>query len=275
MNILLTNDDGINSPALGVLTRLLSSFSNVWVCAPETQQSGASHGIVVHDTVTVRRAMVDGAIEAWSVDGYPSDCVRVAFMRLLKEPIDIVVSGINHGANLGTDIFYSGTVGAAMEGAMRDLPAIALSLSLTPTAEDRPREQEPDYEAAAKVAVRLLKKWARGALPIRPRTVLNVNIPELPYEEIKGYRLTRMGVQRYSDVYETVEEDGDHKVFRLRGDRLPSHDPDPAIDLVAVASGYVALTPLVFDRTDYKALRELEKLGVFHPAPLFLPCFSH
>lgn len=261
MNILLTNDDGIASQGVRILAKALSDAAKVWACVPKEQQSAVSHMITVRESLTVREESIDGVQRAWSVDGKPVDCVKLAFLSLLEEPIDLVISGINEGSNLGTDTLYSGTVAGAMEGALHDKPAMALSL-LT-----HHIEREPDYAQAAQIAVHLVKLWEAGSLPIAPRYVLNVNIPALPQGEIRGYKACRLGIQRYSDIYEELDTSGELNEraeslplrFHLKGERLPSYDNDPSVDIVAVDDGYVTLTPLSADRTDYPMLHDLEK----------------
>jgi 5'-nucleotidase len=263
MNILLTNDDGIDSPGLLALADVLSPVARLWVCAPKTEQSGCGHGLTVREPLKVRDETVDGAVMAWSVEGKPGDCVKIALLTLMQEPVDIVLSGINQGANLGTDTLYSGTVAAALEAAVSGIPAIALSLAVS-----RRKAKSADFGQAAQIGAALYKRWEAGDLPVAPRTALNVNIPYQPGGGIKGFKLARLGVQHYSDVYTLTGESEGYRQYMLSGERLPSHNPDPDLDIVAVADGYVTLTPLSTDRTDYKQLRELEGLidHVFVPS---------
>ena len=255
MNILLTNDDGIDSLGIRMLAKYLSPMAKLWACVPYEQQSGSGHGLSVRETLQVRPAMIDGVEKAWSVEGKPADCVKLAFLSLLDDPVDLVISGINEGANLGTDTLYSGTVAAAMEGALNGAPAIAFSLLGRAK-----KTEEWNFENAAAISLTLYKKWAAGTLPIPPMSILNVNIPDLPVEKIKGYKAARLGVQRYSDIYELLVEKEDSRQYQLKGTRLPSHEDNPLLDIVLAAKGYVTLTPLSADRTDLTLLREIEKI---------------
>ena len=254
MNVLLTNDDGVHSQGIRSLAAKLAPWASLWICAPKEQQSAMSHGITVRDTLRVRELAISGAKQAWSVEGRPADCVKIAILMLLPEPVDLVISGINEGSNLGTDTLYSGTVGAAMEAAMNGIPSMALSLAL------RSRDEKTwDFSAAGDVGLELFKNWMDGKLPLAPGSVLNVNVPDLPYGEIKGFRAARLGVQKYSDAYDLREEGEDGRSYYLLGERLPTGDEDLGNDLVAVDSGFVSLTPLTVDRTDYALLQEMEK----------------
>lgn len=253
MNILLTNDDGIDAQGLPILAKCLSPWAKVWVCVPSEQQSGTGHGITVRETLRVREEKLEGTEKAWSVGGKPVDCVKLAFLVLMKESIDLVISGINEGTNLGTDTLYSGTVAGAMEGALYGVPAIAISLELKKDA------GEPDFGPSAQICADLVSKWEKGALPIPPMSVLNVNVPGIPADKMKGYMAARLGIQRYSDLYEMLDASGDYSHYRLKGERMPSHDEDPGLDLNALAQGYVTLTPLTAIRTDAALLDEIVK----------------
>ncbi|MCL2165940.1 MAG: 5'/3'-nucleotidase SurE [Clostridiales bacterium] len=245
MNILLTNDDGFDSPGIRILAKRLSSQASLWACIPREQQSATGHGISVREVLHVREEHMEGVQRAWSVDGKPVDCVKLAFLSLLTEPVDLVISGINEGTNLGTDTLYSGTVAGAMEGALNGAPAIALSL-----AAGSQEGEEWRFEEAAQVCLTLIRKWEAGLLPIPPMTILNVNVPDLPADQCKGFKAAKLGVQRYSDIYERLEENSSGCSYRLKGERLPSYDRDAGLDIVALSEGYVTITPLSANRTD-------------------------
>ena len=255
INILLTNDDGVDSRGLEILAGSLAPLARVWVCAPKTQQSGTGHGITVRETVLVREERIEGAVKAWSVEGKPADCVKIALLALMPEPADIVISGVNNGANLGTDTMYSGTVAAAMEGAINDLPAIALSLH-----EGSAERREDDFRRAARIGASLYKAWADHTLPIKPGGVLNVNVPDSRAGEIRGFKAVGLGSPRYNDEYVLHEDTGEYRRYKLTGERLPSSEGDPALDTVAVAEGYVTMTPLSVHMTEHALLRELEQI---------------
>ena len=254
MNILLTNDDGVDSPGVQILAGWLAPLAKLWVCAPKAQQSGSGHGITVRDSILVREEKIGGAEKAWSVEGKPADCVKIALLALLPEPVDIVISGINEGTNLGTDTLYSGTVAAAMEGALHRLPALALSLHT-----EGQDGGAPDYGQAAEIGVTLFSHWVAGRLPIPPMSVLNVNIPYLSEGRIKGFKAAGLGLPRYSDRYDQLEGNGDGRRYRLSGSRLPSLELDSGLDTVALEEGYVTLTPLSVFMTDHALFGEVEK----------------
>lgn len=251
MNILLSNDDGIDSAGVRTLAKFLAPWANVWACVPKVQQSGTGHGITVRDSLRVREEEMAGAKKAWSVEGKPADCVKMALLTLVPETVDLVISGINEGANLGTDTLYSGTVAAAMEGAFNGIPAMAVSLAVG--------EKPWDFEPAAQIAATLYRRWEAGVLPIPPMSILNVNVPNLPLDQIKGYKAARLGIQHYSDSYDLLEEAEDYRKFCLLGERIPCREMDLTLDTAAIRHGYVALTPISVDRTDYALLKEIEK----------------
>jgi len=266
VNVLLTNDDGIENVGILMFAEQLASMCNLWVCAPYEQQSSTSHAISGGRQLKVREHSINGVKQAWSVEGKPADCVKIAMSTLVEAPIDLVISGINDMSNYGTDIFYSGTVAAAVEGAMRELPAFAFSIVYRKELHDRFQ-----WETACKVACDLVGRHICGSLPIPSTSVLNVNIPSLPFDELKGYKLVRLGAQGNASfpLYERAEAqdeggdgnaDDDGVYYRSVGGRdRVFKDKDPEQDIVVVFDGYVSLTPLLFDRTDYKQMEELKR----------------
>ena len=252
--ILVTNDDGIEAPGLHALVLELSSIATVIVCAPKEEQSASSHALTVRESLLVEEVHMDGAHQAWSVDGKPADCVKLAVLGLVKEPIMLVIAGINKGSNLGTDTLYSGTVAAAMEGAFHGLPAIAVSLCL-----GQQIEEPIDFSPAAKIVKELVGKWVARDLWIHGNSMLNVNIPHIPDTQRKGYTFARLGVQHYTDEYKLVQDSTEETRYQLHGERIPTLLEDESLDSVAVARGYVSITPLSTDRTDYGLLEEMKK----------------
>ena len=251
INILLVNDDGIDSPGIRALVRELGGLGQVWVTAPSSQRSAASHGITTRRGMAVRQVKLDGAAGAWSIGGKPADCVKMAVVQLLDQPMDLLISGINEGSNLGTDTLYSGTVAGAVEGAFNDIPSMAVSLV---------REKAPwDFGAAARVTGDLARRYLEGRLHIPPMSILNINVPDLPFEKLKGYRATRLCVRRYSDYYHLLEESAEEKVYHLRGAAIPGDGKDLDEDACAAAAGYVSISPISVDRTDYQLLAELRE----------------
>ncbi len=241
MHILLSNDDGYSAPGLIALANALKKHANITVVAPERNRSGASNSLTLdrplHATYTS-----DGFIK---VDGTPTDCVHLAITGLLEREPDMVFAGINHGANLGDDVIYSGTVAAATEGRFLGLPAVAISLTgVNPV----------HFDSAAQIAVQLFQNIRRHPLPAD--TILNVNVPDLPLDRIKGFRAARLG-QRHKA--EPVVRDCDprgREIFWV-GAAGPEQDAGPDTDFYAVREGYVSVTPLQIDLTRYDSLTQL------------------
>jgi 5'-nucleotidase len=239
MIILLSNDDGIQSEGLTALEQALGSIAEIYTVAPDRAQSSMSHALTLHRPLRVHEL---GA-RRLAVDGTPVDCVKLALTGLLPARPDLVVSGINKGPNLGDDIVYSGTVSAAIEGALLGLPAIAVSLVTF---------KDFDFRAAAEFTARLVARVQQQGAP--PKTLLNVNVPPLAKEELKGWRLTRMGKRHYSEnIVERVDPRGG-KYYWIGGDDL-GFAQEEGTDCMAVRDGFVSVTPLQVDLTDYKLLQ--------------------
>ena len=243
MNILLTNDDGIQAPALRVLGNELSALGQVTIVVPDRDQSATSHSLTLHRPLRIHRHG-DGAV---SIDGTPTDCVLIAFHGLLDTRPDLVVSGINHGPNMGEDVFYSGTVAAAIEGSMQGVPAIAASLVT----------REPaDFVEPARFIRRLVEALAGRGLAGHP--VLNVNLPHRPWSEVQGVRLTRLGTRVYSDtLIEKVDPRG--RAYYWIGGQDPVWESHEGTDFHAVEHGHISVTPLSLDLTDYRAMVDMEQ----------------
>ena len=254
MRALISNDDGVHSPGLAALERAARAAGfETWVVAPDREQSASSHALTMHRPLRVR-AVSD---RTWTVDGTPTDCVNLALCSILKaSPPDLVLSGINTGPNLGDDVTYSGTVACAFEGTLLGVPSIAFSLD---TWQDRGRG-EPDFglaEAAARAVISLAVEH-----PPAGDTLWNVNIPPGP---LKGFRVTRMGRRRYGEnIVEKIDPRG-RPYFWIGGVHVDTHAD--GTDLTAVADGWVSITPLHLDLTDYRALAELETLARRLPLP--------
>ncbi len=236
MNILLTNDDGIEAVGLATMQRALEGFGELWIVAPEREQSATSHSLTLHDPLRVRRL----GERVFSVSGTPTDCVLVAVrgIRGLMEPKpDLVVSGINHGPNMGDDITYSGTVAAAIEGRLLGLPAIAFSNAAW----------HPDHWETSAEAVKRLTRLFLDDARLRD-ALINVNIPDLPLEEIRGVRVTYLGKRRYRDEIE-ARTDPRGRMYYWIGGEPPVWEPDPLSDFGAVSAGSISVTPLRMDWT--------------------------
>ena len=238
MHILLSNDDGYAAPGLIALADALRPFVHLTVVAPERNRSGASNSLTLERPVRVSEAP-NGFIK---VDGTPTDCVHLAITGLLEREPDMVFAGINHGANLGDDVIYSGTVAAATEGRFLGLPAVAISLGSTdPT----------HFATAAQIAIRLLKLLQKSPLP--PDTILNVNVPDLPLDAIRGFQSTRLGQRHKAEpVVKSVDPRG-REIYWV-GSAGPEQDAGPGTDFFAIRNGYVSITPLQIDLTRYDRL---------------------
>ena len=240
MNILVTNDDGITSTALYGLRDALADLGRVFIVAPDRDQSATSHSLTLYRPMRIDHPAPD----VYAVDGTPTDCVLVAMHGLLDTPIDLVVSGVNRGPNMGDDVFYSGTVAAAIEGAMQGLPAIAVSLEVSGLA---------DFTYACAFTRRLVDKLRGAAMP--PKSVLNVNVPNRPAAAIEGVEITRLGKRAYHDTLIERTDPRGRKYYWIGGD-APIWEPEPETDFLAVSRGYVSVTPLHLALTD-EPLREL------------------
>ena len=241
MRILLSNDDGCTAPGLRCLAEHLRPVHSLEIVAPDRNRSGASNSLTILNPIRVQKH-ADGT---WCVDGTPTDCVHLALTGFLKETPDMVVSGINAGANLGDDTLYSGTVAAAMEGRHLGISAIAVScVSVNPQ----------HYDTAAKITLRLIERLRQEPLP--GDTILNVNVPDLPYEELQGIEVTRLGNRHKA---ETVTEDRDPRGRRIFwiGAAGAEHDGGPGTDFYAVQQKRVSITPLLVDLTRHSALERL------------------
>lgn len=249
MRILISNDDGIHAPGIQCLARHLRTLAEVQLVAPDRDRSGASNSLTL---VHPLRAQIlpNGDV---AVDGTPTDCVHLALTGLLEYEPDLVISGINSGANLGDDVLYSGTVAAAMEGRFLGLPAIAVSLV-------GPNPQH--YDAAAQVALDLLQRLDRVALPAS--TILNVNVPDLPYAHIRGVQATRLGHRHKSEPVVRATDPRGRPIYWV-GPAGPEQDAGPGTDFYAVRDGFVSVTPIHVDLTQFSAIdsigRWLENTG--------------
>ncbi len=246
--ILVTNDDGYLSPGLLALRKALASVGVPWVLAPDRNWSAASRTRVFHKPLRVSTARMPDGEEVHVTNGSPSDCVLLALLGLAPRRPDLVVAGINLGANIGHDVTYSGTVAAAMEGASAGIPAIAVSLDLGP---DEGREGNPDFDTAAAVTARIAQRALRERESLA-KTLLNVNVPRgVP----KGIRVTRLGGKTWSDDLVRGQDPRGRSYYWLSGEMLTSPPPgEEDTDVWAVLSGYVSITPLHLDLTAYGLL---------------------
>ncbi|HMQ12944.1 MAG TPA: 5'/3'-nucleotidase SurE [Candidatus Competibacter phosphatis] len=241
MHILVSNDDGYQAPGLLCLAAALKELAEITVVAPDRDRSGASNSLSLKNPLYVTRH--DNGFH--SVEGTPTDCVHLAITGLLEREPDMVVSGINSGPNMGDDVIYSGTVAAAMEGRFLGLPAIAISQAA-------PCPQH--FDTAARVAVWLVRRLRERSLP--PDSILNVNVPDLPWEQLAGFRVVRLGHRHKSEpVVKSIDPRG--RPIYWVGPAGPEQDAGPDTDFHAVRAGYVAITPLQVDLTRHGALTTL------------------
>lgn len=242
MNILCTNDDGYLAVGIRVLASAARGLGSVTVVAPDREQSATSHSLTLHHPLRARRA-TDGA---WVVDGTPTDCVILAVNELIHHRPDLCVSGINHGPNMGEDVLYSGTVAAAMEATVIGIPAVAFSYT-----GDRYEEVEGWEPVVRTILQRVL---ASGGFP--EHTLFNVNLPGCPPEEVKGIRVTSLGRRRYSESITRAKDPSGREYYWIGGGSVHWKGPEDS-DFQAVRDGYVSLTPLHLDLTNYRLLEEI------------------
>ncbi|RMF83546.1 MAG: 5'/3'-nucleotidase SurE [Nitrospinota bacterium] len=244
MIILVSNDDGIHSEGLSALAAHLSKIGQVYVVAPDRDRSAVSHSLTLHRPLRVQQLQ-----ERWfAVDGTPTDCINLAVNGILKgNRPDLVVAGINKGANLGDDITYSGTVSAAIEGTLLGLPSVAVSLA---------GRQEFDFTVAAEFSARLCQLILERGLP--EDTLLNVNVPPGSWESIRGVKVTRQGKRIYGDVVIEKTDPRGKKYYWIGGSK-PGWVENESADFHAIAQRYISITPLHLDLTNYAAYQELEK----------------
>lgn len=249
MHILVTNDDGINAPGLLALAQAMRALGSVSVLAPDRNWSASGHVKTLDRPLRVKAALLADGSPALATDGAPSDCVALAVLGLLPEPVDLVVSGINGGENVGHDLTYSGTVTAAMEGAISGLPSVAVSLRVPPLLEGA-----LDYAPAAAVAQKVAANVIAHGLP--ESTLLSVNVPYLPLENIRGIRVTRQGLRIYRDALVRREDPRGRPYYWIGGD-APEAVPEEGTDVGALHEGFVSVTPVQLDLTAHRLLEAL------------------
>jgi 5'-nucleotidase len=253
-HILLTNDDGVESPGLAALAAALEPLGRLSVIAPDRNRSGIGRGITINGPLHVEEAVLVDGRPALATDGTPVDCVRFAALGLFGEPPDVVVSGINLGMNLGDDVTYSGTVAAALEGVLLGVPSIAASQSPVARTAAGPIW---DFRASADFVARLVPMASDIDFP--RHVVLSVNAPGLPPEGIRGARLTRLGRRIYDDQLILEAEQNGRRRYSIYG-MNPSHHREEGTDFAAVEAGQLSVTPIHFDLTDIAEMSRLERL---------------
>lgn len=243
--ILLTNDDGILAPGLQALAIKMPEAGEVTIVAPDRERSASGHSLTIDRPLKVTRH----ADNRFSLNGTPTDCVAIAISSLLNQKPDLLVSGINSGPNLGDDMTYSGTVSAAMEGTIYNVPSIAISLNSS-------NGEKTYFETAARVALEVARMTIRNHLPYD--TLLNVNVPNMPWEELKGTRITRQGKRVYEGAIHDSYSPWGEKYYWIGGG-TPYWEHAEDTDMSAVMDGYVSITPLHLDLTNYSAIKLIKK----------------
>jgi 5'-nucleotidase len=248
MRILLSNDDGILAPGLAAIQKELAKLGEVDVVAPNSPQSAAAHGITVHGPVAVRKVHVHDQFSGYSVEGRPADCVKVAIRELLPQKPDLVVSGINDGANVSINVLYSGTVAAAAEGALLGFPAIAVSMK---QGEDR------DFNRAAQLAMPIIRRLLK--IGLASGELININIPDLTPGDPLGIRVVPMATRIMEDRFAKHTAPDGRDYFWLVGDTFAGSKGSVHSDLDTIEERYISITPLQFDMTQYAQLEQLKR----------------
>jgi 5'-nucleotidase len=245
MRILLTNDDGIFAPTMHYLYKELKKFAEIIVVAPLKGRSGASHSLTL-SPIVCEKATIEGLFTGYAVEANPADCVKLAVLELVKDPIDLIVSGMNVGSNAGIDICYSGTVAAAIEGSFYGIPAIAVSARAS---------SEQDYHKAAFFAADVIKRIKDE---VCGGEVVNINIPLISADTPKGLRIVRQSGSLYREFYKKTKNEDDKDTYQIRCDSL--REKDVETDVYALAGGYISVTPLQYNKTDNKTMEKFRNM---------------
>jgi len=248
--ILLTNDDGINAPGLYALYESIRTIGDVTVVAPDTEMSAVGHAITLSDPLRVEKIQKRGEFFGYAVSGTPADCVKIAAWALLDEMPDLVISGINLGNNTGISIIYSGTVSAATEGTILEIPSLAISLVAF---------KNPDFAYAAKFAKKMATIVLEKGLPVG--TLLNINVPNVKEEDIKGVLVTRQGKAVYREHFDKRTDPWGRSYYWMAGEKVKLEEDD-SVDDTALKNNKVSITPIQFDLTDYANLDLLKSWNV-------------
>ncbi len=245
MKILISNDDGIQAEGINELRKSLQEQNEIFVVAPDRERSATGHKITLYRPLRVKEwHYPESSAVGWAVDGTPADCVKLGLEALLPSPPDLVIAGINFGPNLGTDVLYSGTVSAAVEGLINDIPSIAISLA---------SHEYSNFTHSSKLIREIVNMLGKD-LP--SRTLLNINMPP---RRPKGIKVTRLGNRRYVNIFDKRTDPRGRVYFWLAGEPFDLDEDDPETDIWAVREGYISISPIHFDFTDYKLMGQLKK----------------
>jgi 5'-nucleotidase len=251
MHILVTNDDGVTEPGILALAVAMRGFGKVTILGPDRDWSGGGHVKTIHRPLRSHEVKLEDGTLAFASDGAPSDCVALALMGLVHDKVDLVVSGINPHGNMGHDVTYSGTVTAAMEAVISGVPGIAFSLAA------REGDEAFHFDTASEAARHVVTTIV--AYGLVPDMLLNVNVPNIPLRELSGYRVTRQGMRVYDAVLDRRLDPRGQPYYWIGG-KMPSGTPDEGTDIGAIAEGFVSITPLHLDLTEYRRTQQLSKL---------------
>jgi 5'-nucleotidase len=268
MKVLLTNDDGIQASGLHAMRRALLEIPGIElaVIAPDSNRSATARSITTRRPLWVEEVEFGDGTTGFATDGTPVDCVRFASLGLVEFQPELIVSGINHGSNLGDDITYSGTVAAALEGIVLGIPAIAVSQQADRAGLSYHHDGSFDFAQAASFAARIVEQLE--SFPLPSETLVNINVPA---GDVRGAQVTRLGKRRYNDALELQDEEpGGRRRYRIYG-MEPGYEPQPGTDLTAVHDGFISVTPLHFDLTDVSGM---EALAEFDFERLLTPAAS-
>ncbi len=250
--ILVANDDGVESKGLSVLIEMLRPYGDLFVCVPQDGRSGQSQAITFMRTLKVKKLKDEPGLKIFATDGTPTDSVKLAFNKLLDRMPDFLVSGINHGSNSSISAYYSGTVGAVIEGCFHEIPSIGFSLLN--------HDADADFSAAVKYAEKIFKEFVD--LEDKKGMCLNVNIPDLPEDEIKGVKLCRQAIGKWQENFIETEAGGE-KEYLMTGEFVNFEPEATDTDEWALANGYVSVVPISRDLTDHDVLQKLKSHAVF------------
>ena len=251
MRILISNDDGIHAIGIKTLAERLAFEHEVYIIAPDRERSAAGHALTLHKPLRVDEIDIGFEVaRAWETTGTPGDCIKIGVSAIQEKQPDIIISGINHGPNLGADVLYSGTVSAAMEGAVLGIPSIAVSLT------NGNSGQQSDFIYAADFIVNFLNKIATINFP--KKTILNINIPSIAANDITGIQITRLGTRMYTDTYEKRIDPRGKTYYWLAGEIIDAAEED-GTDITAIRNNKISITPVTFEMTHKSVMPELEK----------------
>jgi len=249
LNILVTNDDGIMSPGIILLAEALSEDHEVLVVAPDVERSATGHAITIRTPLWAKEVKVGNKNIGYAINGTPADCVKLGLLAISDRKIDLVISGVNKGQNMGIDVLYSGTVSGALEGAVTDTSSIAISSS---------DWSNPEYETAVRFMVDFLRIYDVSEMP--DFTALNINVPSIKYEELKGWKVTRQSRRRYKDYFEKRKDPYGNNYYWIFGE-VVEDECSTDCDFNAVKSNFVSITPLHAIMTDKKYFEELKEIS--------------